>query len=95
MPKVEFDMDCRVPPEKVRAALLDFSPGRPETWPGIFPPMYEVYDVGETYADIREGSKAPEAPSGPKNITTGQPRTPSPGPSAKAISAHRAATSRP
>ncbi|MEW1809025.1 hypothetical protein [Pseudarthrobacter sp. NPDC080039] len=62
MPKVEFDMDCRVPPEKVRAALLDFSPGRRETWPGIFPPMYEVYDVGETYADIREGSKAPGGP---------------------------------
>lgn len=59
MPKVEFDMDSRVPADKIRAALLDFSPRRPEIWPGIYPPMYEVYEVGGTYADIREGSKAP------------------------------------
>jgi hypothetical protein len=59
VPKVEVVMESRVPPEKVREALLDFSPRRPEVWPGIYPPMYEVYDMGETYADIREGSKAP------------------------------------
>ena len=59
MPKVEVTMEARVPPEKVREALLDFSPRRPEIWPGIFPPLYEVYGVGETSADIREGSKAP------------------------------------
>jgi hypothetical protein len=62
MPKVEFDIDSRVPPEKVQGALLDFSLRRPETWPGIYPPMYEVYEVGEAYADIREGSKAPGGP---------------------------------
>ncbi|BCW34499.1 hypothetical protein StoSoilA2_05550 [Arthrobacter sp. StoSoilA2] len=59
MPKVEVDLDTVVPPGKVREALLDFSPRRPEIWPGIYPPMYEVYQVGETFADIREGSKAP------------------------------------
>lgn len=62
MPKVEMVIDTRVTPGKVREALLDFSPQRPELWPGIYPPMYEVYDIGETYADIREGSKAPGGP---------------------------------
>ncbi|GAB3568626.1 hypothetical protein GCM10027405_30610 [Arthrobacter alkaliphilus] len=62
MPRVEMDVDTRVGPERVRAALLDFSPRRPEIWPGIYPPMYEVYQVGETSADIREGSKAPGGP---------------------------------
>ena len=62
MPKVECDIDSRVPPEKVRGALLDFSLRRPGIWPGIYPLMYEVYEVGETYADIREGSKAPGGP---------------------------------
>ncbi|MDQ0633884.1 hypothetical protein QFZ40_001793 [Arthrobacter pascens] len=59
MPRVEADMDTPVPPERVRAALLDFSPGRPQVWPGIHPSLYEVYNVGETQADIREGSKLP------------------------------------
>lgn len=58
MPKVEMVVDSRVPPATVREALLDFSPSRPNVWPGIYAPLYEVYDVGDTYADIREGSKA-------------------------------------
>lgn len=59
MPKVDMVVDTRVPPERVRGALLDFSPRRPEIWPGIYAPIYEVYHVGENYADIREGSEAP------------------------------------
>lgn len=59
MPKVEVVVDSPVPPEKIREALLNFSPRRPEIWPGIYAPLYEVYEVGDTYADIREGSKAP------------------------------------
>lgn len=59
MPRLEFSLDCLVPPGKVREALVNFSPRRPEIWPGIYAPLYEVYDVGDTYADVREGSKAP------------------------------------
>ena len=40
MPKVELDIDTAVAPERVRAALLDFSPRRPEIWPGIEPSLY-------------------------------------------------------
>jgi hypothetical protein len=59
MPKVEIDLETSVPPERVRAALLDFSADRPAIWPGIEPSLYEVYEVGETTADIKEGSKMP------------------------------------
>ena len=59
MPKVELDIDTTVTPERVRAALLDFSPRRPELWPGIEPSLYEVGEVGETTAEIKEGSKLP------------------------------------
>jgi hypothetical protein len=59
MPKVEMDVESTVTPERVRAALLDFSARRPEIWPGIEPSLYEVYSVGVTSADIQEGSKAP------------------------------------
>jgi hypothetical protein len=59
MAKVELDIDTTVTPEIVRAALLDFSDRRPEIWPGIEPSLYEVYTVGDTFADVQEGSKMP------------------------------------
>src|SRR6266705_3036014 len=59
MPKVELDIETSVSPERVQAALLDFSERRPEMWPGIEPSLYEVYSVGETSAEIKEGSKLP------------------------------------
>jgi len=52
-------VETSLPPEKVREALLDFSPRRPEIWRGITPSLYEVYSVGETSADIKEGTKLP------------------------------------
>lgn len=61
MPKVELDVETSAPPEAVRAALLDFSSRRPEVWPGIEPSLYEVYTVGDTFADVQEGSKMPGA----------------------------------
>jgi hypothetical protein len=59
MPKVEMDLETAVEPARVRAALIDFSPRRPEIWPGIAPSLYEVSSVGETSAEIKEGTKAP------------------------------------
>jgi hypothetical protein len=57
MPRAEFQVETSLPPEKVRAALLDFSDRRPEIWPALAPDLYEVYSVGETNADIKEGSR--------------------------------------
>jgi hypothetical protein len=59
MPRLELDVETSLPPERVREALLDFSERRPEIWPSIEPSLYEVYSVGETSADIREGTKLP------------------------------------
>jgi hypothetical protein len=59
MPKLELDIDTTVPPDRFTAALLDFSERRPEIWPGIEPSLYEVYSVGETSAEIKEGSRMP------------------------------------
>ena len=35
--------------------------GGPEIWPGIEPSLYEVYTIGDTFADVQEGSKMPGA----------------------------------
>ena len=61
MPKVETDIDTALPPERVLEELLDFSERRPDIWPGIEPSLYEVYSVGQTEADIKEGTKMPVA----------------------------------
>jgi hypothetical protein len=59
MPKVQFDIASTLPPEKIMGAMLDFSDRRPDLWPGLARKYYEVYEIGETEADIREGSGAP------------------------------------
>ncbi|MFL5777674.1 MAG: SRPBCC family protein [Chloroflexota bacterium] len=59
MPKVEVDVETSVAPERVRAALLDFSDRRPAIWPGIEPSLYKVFSVDATSAEIQEGTKAP------------------------------------
>jgi hypothetical protein len=59
MPKVELDLETNLAPEQVRAALLDFTPRRPQIWPGITASLYEVYRVEQTSADIKEGTKMP------------------------------------
>jgi len=59
MPKVEMDVETTLPPERVREALLDFSDRRPEIWPGISRSLYEVYSVGDTSAEVKEGTKSP------------------------------------
>jgi hypothetical protein len=57
--RIEFDVETTLPPEKVKAMLLDFSDQRPETWPGLARDKYEVYSISETSAEIREGNKRP------------------------------------
>ena len=59
MPRVDIEMDTEVESEAVRRALLDFTDRRPEIWPGITPELYQVHEVGDTWADIREGTKMP------------------------------------
>jgi len=44
-------------PEQVVAALTDFSQRRPQMWTGITPHHYKVYSVGETSAEVQEGTK--------------------------------------
>jgi Polyketide cyclase / dehydrase and lipid transport len=59
MPHLEVDIDTALPPERVREALLDFSDRRPDIWPGLERSLYVVYEVGESSADVREGSRLP------------------------------------
>jgi hypothetical protein len=59
MGKIEMDFDTKLPPDKVLAALTDFSDRRPDIWPVLSREYYEVYSLGETSADVREGQTKP------------------------------------
>ena len=55
--KLELETQTSLSPEQVVAALTDFSERRPYMWTGISPHHYKVFSVGETSADVREGTK--------------------------------------
>jgi hypothetical protein len=57
--RVEFDFHTRATPDQVVELLTDFSEKRPERWPALSRRWYEVYAVGETSADVREGQEKP------------------------------------
>jgi hypothetical protein len=61
--QLEMQTESSLSPDQVIDALTDFSERRPQMWPGISPEYYEVYSVGETTADVREGTK-----QGPLNV---------------------------
>ena len=59
MARFNVAIDTRAEPEQVLDALLDFSDRRPEIWAGLARDLYRVYSVGETSAEIQEGSSKP------------------------------------
>jgi hypothetical protein len=59
MPKFSFEVDSPIPPERVLAALTDFGDDRPDLWPTIDRRYYQVFTLGETSADVEEGSVVP------------------------------------
>jgi hypothetical protein len=59
MASLEIPIETDLPPEEVRRRLIDFSADRPKIWPGITPELYKVYEVGDTYAEVQEGTKIP------------------------------------
>jgi polyketide cyclase/dehydrase/lipid transport protein len=56
MPRFTYAADTTVPPERVLAALTDFSDNRLKYWPTIDRRYYKVNSVSETSAVVNEGS---------------------------------------
>jgi hypothetical protein len=59
MAEITFDVTAPVPPDTVIGALTDFGPDRPDRWPQLDPDAYEVHEVGDTSAVVREGQRSP------------------------------------
>jgi hypothetical protein len=58
--KFEFDFETNATPDQVIGLMIDFSPNRPHRWPALSEKAFEVYHVGNTEADIREGQDVPK-----------------------------------
>jgi hypothetical protein len=56
----EFDFVTTATPDQVIDLMTDFSPNRPHIWPASSEKAFEVYHLGETTADIREGQDFPK-----------------------------------
>ena len=57
MAKIHYEADGPVAADRFIAALTDFGPSRPELWPKLDAKYYELHEVGDTWADVTEGSE--------------------------------------
>ena len=71
--KIHYEVDGPVTADEFIAALTDFGPRRPELWPNLDTKYYELHEVGDTWADVTEGSDS-SVVSGRANGTTGRSR---------------------
>ena len=56
---MRFTFDTDLAPERVVAALTDFSAERLAIWPSLDPEKFEVYELGSSSAFVREGTASP------------------------------------
>jgi len=57
MAHVALDLDTSMPPQAIIGALTDFSEKRLNLWPNIDRKYYQVHELGQTTAEVTEGSK--------------------------------------
>jgi Polyketide cyclase / dehydrase and lipid transport len=56
VPTVRFQLTTDLSPERVLAALTDFSDRRPTVWPNIDQAHFRVHGHGPGWADVTEGN---------------------------------------
>jgi hypothetical protein len=58
--RFEFDFATTATPEQIVELMTDFSANRPHRWPASSKAAFEVYHIGKTDAEIREGQDFPK-----------------------------------
>ncbi|MGW0856097.1 hypothetical protein [Streptomyces sp. NPDC002690] len=58
MAVVRFHLVSTLAPKDVLEVLTDFGPSRADAWPTIDAEHFEVHDLGETWAEVTEGTAA-------------------------------------
>ncbi|MFF7051791.1 hypothetical protein ACFY94_25885 [Streptomyces griseorubiginosus] len=58
MAVVRFHLVSQLAPKDVLGVLTDFGPSRAQAWPTIDAEHFEVHDLGDTWAEVTEGTAA-------------------------------------
>lgn len=58
MPTVRFRMTSALDPAALMGVLTDFGPTRPQQWPTIDADHFQVHSLGDTWAEVTEGTAA-------------------------------------
>ncbi|MFD6530974.1 hypothetical protein [Streptomyces sp. NPDC060184] len=58
MAVVRFHLVSTLAPKDVLEVLTDFGPSRADAWPTIDAEHFEVHDLGDTWAEVTEGTAA-------------------------------------
>ena len=56
MARIRFQLQTKLPPSAVLAAVTDFGPRRAEIWPNIDDRHFKLHDQGPGWAEVTEGS---------------------------------------
>jgi hypothetical protein len=56
MARIHYEADGAVSAQRFIAALTDFSERRPELWPNLDAKHYKLHDLGDTWAEVTEGT---------------------------------------
>ena len=54
--RIRYEADGAVSADRFIAALTDFSERRPDLWPGLDAKWYQLHELGDTWADVTEGT---------------------------------------
>jgi YD repeat-containing protein len=58
MSVVRFHVISSLSPSAVLAVLTDFGPSRAQNWPSIDADHFRVHEIGDTWAEVTEGTSA-------------------------------------
>ncbi|MDQ6918531.1 MAG: hypothetical protein M3Z98_04140 [Candidatus Dormibacteraeota bacterium] len=56
MPTIHFELQSKLAPAAVLAALTDFGPSRAKVWPNVDSAHFQLHDQGPGRAEVTEGS---------------------------------------
>lgn len=56
MARIHYEADGPVSAERFIAALTDFSDRRPDLWPGLDAKFFKLHELGDTWAEVTEGT---------------------------------------
>ena len=57
MAKIHYEADGPIAADRFIAALTDFGERRPELWPNLDAKLYKLHEVGDTWAEVTEGTE--------------------------------------